>query len=27
VLWRAAGAVNESKKAALTSFVMKTSSH
>src|SRR5271156_535210 len=27
VLWRTAGAVNESKKAALTSFVMKTSSH
>jgi hypothetical protein len=27
VLWRSAGAVNESKKAALISFVMKTSSH
>jgi hypothetical protein len=27
VLWRTAGAVNESKKVALTSFVMKTSSH
>jgi hypothetical protein len=27
VLWRTAGAVNESKKAALTSFVMKSSSH
>jgi hypothetical protein len=27
VLWRTAGAVNESKIAALTSFVMKSSSH
>jgi hypothetical protein len=27
VLWRTAGPVSESKKAALTSFVMKTSSH
>jgi hypothetical protein len=27
VLWRTAGAVSDSKKAALTSFVMKTSSH
>jgi hypothetical protein len=27
VLWRTAGAVNESKQAALASFVMKTSSH
>ena len=27
VLWRTAGAVNESKKAALTSFVTKSSSH
>ena len=27
VLWRTAGAVDESKKAALTSFVMKSSSH
>jgi hypothetical protein len=27
VLWRTAGAVNESKKEALTSFVTKTSSH
>jgi hypothetical protein len=27
VLWRTAGAVSESKKAALTSFLMKSSSH